>query len=132
MTARRAIGILAATVLALGAPSPALAAPSEDGEVRVRAVCSPGRAAELRVRADDDELRIELRIRSRLRGERWSVVVVHERRVVLRAELRTAGDRSARLRVRVPDLYGRDVIVVRALGPGGATCSAVAALVPKS
>jgi hypothetical protein len=123
---------LVAFGLALGAPSLASAAPSDEDEVRVRGVCSPGHTIELRVRADDDELRIQLRIRSRARGERWTVVVVHERRVVLRVAATTGSGRSLRIRTRVPDFYGRDIVLVRATGPGAAACNAEALVVPDS
>lgn len=132
MRTRLVAAALVASSLALGAPSLASATPGNEDEVRVRGVCSPGRAIELRVRADDDELQIELRVRSRARGERWTVVVVHERRVVLRVAATTGSGRSLRVRTRVPDLYGRDVLLVRATGPGASACHVEAIVVPDS
>lgn len=121
--------IAAALLTALAAPLVASAARADEDEVRVRGTCSPGRSSELRVRADDGELRVELRISSRRGGETWSVIVLHERRIAARTRATTsASSRSFRVRRSLPDLFGRDTVVVRASGPGGASCRASATL----
>lgn len=126
MVNRVAFVVAAAVVLALPVTA---SADRADDEVRARGACSPGRTAELRVRADDGELRVELRVVSRRSGEAWSVILVHERRIVTRTRATTQGSsRSFRLRRWLPDLYGRDTVVARATGPGGASCRASATL----
>ena len=108
-----------AAVLAAALAAPAAAQDSR--EVRVRTECSTGSETELRLRADDGELRVELRIESP-GGSRWSVILLHERRIAFRGSVRAT--RSSRLRVRrtLRDLYGRDRVVVRASGPRSETC----------
>lgn len=118
--ARVAGGILAlAFACALAVPLPAAA----DDDREVRGICSHGSETRLRVREDDGSLRIELRIDTGRRGARWSVIVLHERRIAFRGVLRTTrSSGSLRLRRSVRDLYGRDTIVVRASGPRRETC----------
>ena len=63
------------------------------------------------------------------RGERWRVVLVHERRVVWRGRARTrSGSGSFRIRRSVPDFAGADQVSVRASGPRGNTCQATTAV----
>lgn len=124
----RRLLLVAAVTTALVLPAAASAARADDDEVRVRGACSPGRAAELRVRADDGALRVELRVDSRRRGETWTVILLHERRIAARAKAVTKSGGSIRIRRSLPDLFGRDTIVARATGPGGATCRASATL----
>lgn len=119
---------VAALTAALLLPAAASAARADDDEVRVRGACSPGRASELRVRADDGALRVELRIDSRRRGETWTVILLHERRIAARAKAVTKSGGSLRVRRSLPDLFGRDTVIARATGPGGATCRASATL----
>jgi hypothetical protein len=62
-------------------------------------------------------------------GERWRVVLVHERRVAWRGRARTRqGDGSFRIRRSLPDFGGADQIAVRASGPRGNTCAATGLL----
>lgn len=122
-------------LLALAVPAPA-AAEDDDGddrdddEVRVTATCTRAARAELRVRErDDDVLRLDFELRDRRRVGRWLVVVVHERRLVVRARVRPAGSSGAvRVRRTLPDFFGADTVTVRASGPGGAICRATASL----
>ena len=58
------------------------------------------------------------------------MTIVHERRVALRATRRSgAGSRALSVRVEIPDWPGRNTVTVRALGPRGEICRAVATLV---
>lgn len=125
---------LSVLVVALALAVPATAAADDDGDdddrddVRVTATCTRSADAELRLRErDDDRLRLDFDLRARPRGARWLVVVVHERRLVLRSRVRTSRS-SGRLSLRrsLPDLFGEDTVRVRASGPGGATCRASA------
>ncbi|MCZ7588963.1 MAG: hypothetical protein M5U27_08955 [Gaiella sp.] len=107
-----------------------LAAPADDGgddeaDVRVERRCTDGSRIRLRARENDDALRVVLDVRTTRRSARWLVVVVHERRFVLRA-VRRPGQRSRSFTVRltVPDWPGRDTVVARALGPRGQLCRA--------
>jgi hypothetical protein len=110
-----------------------IAARADDGDdsrsdVRVELSCSARSTMRLRVRTrDDDQLRVELDVRTPRRGTAWSVVMVHERRLVLRSRSRTGGSSgSFSLRRTLPDWPGRDTVTVRANGPGGETCRATA------
>jgi hypothetical protein len=125
--------LLVCLALALGgtAPSPAHARDGDD--VRVEGDCGRGASSRLRLKADHDDIRVEFDVRGRRAGERWRVVLVHERRVVWRGRARTRS-RSASFRVRrwVPDFDGADEISVRGSGPNGNTCHATATLTDES
>jgi hypothetical protein len=120
----RTLLILAAVVaLALGGPSPASARGGHD--VRVSGHCGRGASSQLRLRAKDGAIRVEFEVRGRRGGERWRVVLVHERRVRWRGRARTrSGSHSFRVRRSVPDFSGADQVTVRASGPRGNTCVA--------
>ena len=118
--------MLAALVVVVAA---AAAARADGGdEVRVDRSCTAGSTVRLRVRErDGDLLRVDVDLQATRRGTAWIVTIVHERRVVLRATRRTgAGSRSVSVRVEIPDWPGRDTVTVRALGPRGELCRAVA------
>jgi hypothetical protein len=66
-------------------------------------------------------------VRRNRRGERWRVVLVHERRVAWRG-VRTSGSSGFRVRRTLRDLGGSDRVKVRASGPRGVTCEAAATL----
>ena len=131
----RALLVLLLALVALSAPAAAVA--DDDGgggddvdDVRVTASCTRSATATLRVRErDDDLLRLDFELRDRRRAVPWLVVVVHERRLVVRARLRPSRS-SGKLTLRrtVPDLFGQDTVRVRASGPGGASCQASATL----
>jgi hypothetical protein len=116
--------VLVTLVLAL-VPAAALARDGDD--VRVRGSCGRGAASELRLKADHGAIRVEFRLDAD-RGRRWSVVLVHERRVVWRGRARTRSGGGFRLRRSVPDFGGADRVTVRASGPRGNTCSATGVL----
>ena len=101
----------------------------DGGEVRVAAVCGRGATGSLRLRAKDGALELRFRLRqTRGRGS-WRIAIVHERRVSARATRRTTrGSRSFEIERRLPDLEGRDTVIVRAWGPGGLGCHATATL----
>jgi hypothetical protein len=113
------------TVAALAAPANALARGSDDDDVRVVGRCSGSSTASLRVRRDDGELRVELRVDTRRAGATWRVVLLHDRRIAFRRSVRTgSSSRSLRVRRELPDWFGRDTVVARATGPRGETCRA--------
>jgi hypothetical protein len=115
---------IAATILLMLA----LAAPALADGVRASGTCGSGATAEFRLDAHDDEIRVELRVRSRRAREHWRVALVHERRVVWRGEVRTRSNRSFRVRRSVADFEGADEVSARASGPRGNTCQATATL----
>jgi hypothetical protein len=122
---------LAALVLACTFPGLAAATGGDGGprdEVRVEGTCSGAADVELRVRREDDaELRVDLVLDAGRRGERWTVVIVHERRLAFRGRLRASrGSVRITLRRTLDDLFGRDTVSVRATGPRGATCRVTA------
>ena len=130
----RALLVLLLALVALSAPAAAVADDAGAGDhvddVRVTASCTRSATATLRVRErDDDLLRLDFELRDRRRAGPWLVVVVHERRLVVRARLRPSRS-SGKLTLRrtVPDLFGQDTVRVRASGPGGASCQASATL----
>jgi hypothetical protein len=115
--------------LALGAPAPALAHGGDDQDVRVSGTCGRGAASKLRLRAKDGAIRVEFEVRGSRGGERWRVVLVHERRVAWRGRERTrSGSESFRIRRSIPDFGGADQVTVRASGPRGNTCAATGLL----
>jgi hypothetical protein len=123
LCARVLVTLAATAVAALALPLAASAAAEDDDrEARVRARCSTGSVASLRLRADEGRIRLELRIDTRRRAAPWSVIVLHERRIAFRGTLRTTSSGSLRLRRTLPDLYGRNAIVIRANGPGRELC----------
>jgi hypothetical protein len=118
---------LAALCAALALP---LAARADDGpdDVRRTSVCSRSSGVTLRLRSADDVIRVELEVETRQRGSRWAVILLHERRIAFRGNLRTDGDGSIELRRTVPDWFGADSFVVRATGPRSESCRVSAEL----
>jgi hypothetical protein len=118
-----------ALAFALGAPAPALARDGGDKDARVSGTCARGATSQLRLKADDGEIRVEFEVKSSRSGERWRVTLAHERRVVWRGQARTrSGSRSFRIRRSIPDFDGVDEVSARASGPGGKTCQATTML----
>jgi hypothetical protein len=102
---------------------PARAGADDDDDVRRAAKCTRSSEATLRLRPDDDTIRVEFEIDTGRSGARWTVILLHERRIVFRGTLRTArSGGSLRLRRNVPDWFGADSIVVRATGPRAEIC----------
>ena len=121
---RSLFALALAGLLVLTAP---VAARADDGDdVRVERPCSARSTVRLRVRTrDEDELRVDLTVRTPRRGAAWSVVVVHERRIAWRGTQRTGSSSGAfSRRLTLSDWPGRDMVTVRALGPGGEVCRA--------
>jgi hypothetical protein len=96
-------------------------------DVRVAGDCGSGASAELRVRAHHGAIEVEYRVRRGRSGERWSVALVHERRVAWRGRATTRGD-GLRIRRTLPDYAGADEITARASGLRGLTCTATGVL----
>jgi hypothetical protein len=134
MSASR-IGRLAAVLalgLCLGIVALAQAPPAQarDGgervEVRVQGVCGRTSSARLRLRAEDGRIRIDTEVRTPRTGL-WRLTVLHERRMVTRVRVRaTKAARGFEHRVVVPDYVGADAVSIRAVAPGGETCTATA------
>ena len=105
---------------------PATAAARDD--VRVAGSCGRGASAELRLKEDHGAIEVEYRVRRGRSGERWSVALVHERRVAWRGRATTSGNDGFRVRRTLPDYAGADEITARASGPRGLTCTATGVL----
>ena len=78
-----------AAVLALlagAAPAAARDGEDDDGrrEARVAGTCAKGASSKLRLRSRDGTISVEFEVKRSRRGERWRVVLVHERRVAWR------------------------------------------------
>jgi len=122
-----------AAVLALlvsAAPAPAKDG-DDDGrrEARVVGTCPNGASSKLRLRSRDGEISVEFEVKRNRRGERWRVVLVHERRVAWRGTVRTSrSGGSFRVRRTLRDYDGSDRVTVRASGPRGLTCEATGQL----
>jgi hypothetical protein len=116
--------ILAATALALVALPVAATADDGDGrdDVRRAGWCTGDGEVTLRLRADDETIRVELEIERGRRGARWTVILLHERRIVFRAALRSRNDGSLRVRRELPDWPGSDNVTARASEPLGESC----------
>jgi hypothetical protein len=118
-----------ALALAFGAPSPALARGGDGKDVRVNGTCGRGATSKLRLRAQDGAIRVEFEVKGQRGGERWRVVLVHERRVAWRGRARTgSGSGTFRIRRAIPDFEGADQVTARASGPRGNTCEATGLL----
>jgi len=126
----RLVGAIAIAAVALPLPAGALGAGlGDDDDVRVVGSCSRSSEATMRLRADDGEIRVELRIDTGRARATWQVVLLHERRIDYRGSLRTtSSSRTLRLRRTVADWFGTDTIVARATGPRGETCRASATI----
>ncbi|MDO8212394.1 hypothetical protein [Conexibacter sp. CPCC 206217] len=124
----RPVLILSLVLVALAAPTSASAKHGGGDEARIEATCGSGVSAELRAKAKDGAIAVELRIDSRRSGERWRVVLVHERRVAWRGTVRTRGGGDLRVRRTLPDFGGADEITTLASGPRGVRCQATAVL----
>ncbi len=131
----QALALLAAAALGGLATSGSARADDGDGsdsqsEARVELTCSRDSRVRLRVRdSDDTDLRVDVDVRTPRRGAAWSVVLVHERRLVVRVQRRTGGSSgSFSMRRTIPDWPGLDTITVRATGPRGEVCRASASV----
>ncbi len=115
--------LLLAAVAACAALSlPAVATADDEKEVRKAGTCTASSRIAIRVRADGDEIRIDLEIRAQRRNTAWRVILLRERRTVFNGVIRSRDSRTAKLRREIDDWFGRDSIVVRASGPRLETC----------
>ena len=128
--------LLALALAALAILSVPVAARGDDDDddvddVRVERTCTGTSTVRLRVRArEHDRLRIDLDVRTTRRGARWTVVVVRERRLVLRTTRRTGQtSRAFSIRISIPEWDGRNTVSARAIGPRGEVCRAAAILI---
>jgi hypothetical protein len=119
--------VLALACAALALPL-SVQADDEPDDVRRTGTCSRTSEIQLRLRPDDDLIRVELEIETNRRGSKWAVILLHERRTAFRGNLRAGGGGSVELRRRVPDWFGVDSFVVRASGPRGESCRVSARL----
>jgi hypothetical protein len=127
MKLRRRLLLLAALAACAALVLPAVATADDDEEVRKAGTCTASSTMTIRLRSDDDEIRVELQIRSRRKGSAWNVILLHERRTAFRGVIRSRGD-TVRLRRTIANWFGRDSIVVRASGPRLETCRVSAAV----
>ena len=98
--ARLRLGVVLALagLVVLATPLGARAADGDDDEVdiRVERSCTGPSKVRLRVRTrDDDLLRVDIDVRTTRRGTAWTVVTIHERRLVSRTQPVTAMKRSS-------------------------------------
>ena len=114
--------------LALAALAAAVAVPALVASPAHARDGGTGSRAELRLRGDGEEIRLDARVRTAKRGV-WRVSVFHERRLVARARVRsTRSGRGFEYRAFLPDYEGPDAVRVRGVAPGGETCTAAATL----
>jgi len=127
MRSRHVLLVLAVLYSVLALP---LSAGADDGpdDVRRTGTCSRSSELRLRLRSDDDVVRVEVEIETSRHGSRWAVILLHERRIAFRGNLRTDDGRSIELRRSVPNWFGVDSFIVRATGPRGETCRVSAEL----
>lgn len=119
--------LLAALAACVAFLLPTVASADDGGEVRKAGTCTASSRMAIRLRPDDDRIRVELEIRTRRQGSAWNVILLHERRIAFRGVLRSRGD-TVRLRRSIADWFGRDSIVVRASGPRLESCRVSAAI----
>jgi hypothetical protein len=133
MHSGRFLGALVVALIGAALCLPLMAA-ADDGdgkrrEVRRAGTCTGSSKANLRVRAEDGEIRVRFEIDTRAAGSRWRVVLLHERRIAYRGVLRAKrSGGEVELRRVVDDWFGTDALVVRAIGPRGETCRASAVI----
>jgi hypothetical protein len=116
--------LLLPVLLASLAAVPA-AALAKDGrpEVRTSVSCGSGVRAELRLRAQNGEIRARFEV-GRSSAGTWHIVFVHERRVAWRGSARS----SFEVERSLPDFPGSDTVTARAIGPRGVVCQAAGVL----
>jgi hypothetical protein len=123
--------LLALLALVVLGPASALARGGGGGdrpEVRASGTCGRGAGSNIKIKARDGGLEVEFEVHSR-RGQRWRVVLVHERRLAARGHARTRGrSGSFSFERRVRNYGGPDFVLGRAYGPRGLTCVASAVL----
>jgi hypothetical protein len=122
--------LLALVALVVLGPASALARGGGDRrEVRASGTCGRGATSKIKIKERDGGLEAEFEVDASRRGQRWRVILVHERRVVARGRARTRG-RSASFSFerRIRNFPGPDFVRGRAYGPRGLTCTASAVL----
>ena len=127
MKLRRRLLLLAAIAACAALVLPAVATADDDGQVRKAGTCTASSRMTIRLRTDDDAIRVELEIRTGRQGSAWNVILLHERRTAFRGVIRSRSD-TVRLRRTIANWFGRDSIVVRASGPRLETCRVSAAV----
>ena len=79
-----------------------------------------GVSSELRLKRDDDAIELRFELDQSRAGALWRVVLVHERRVVWKADAtKTRVNGSLEVRRNLRDLPGADTITARAWGLRG-------------
>jgi hypothetical protein len=125
----RLLACVLAAMAALAGVSASRANDGERREVRIEGRCSASSDFRLRVRREDGRLRIEFRVEADRASGIWSVVIVHERRLVFHRTVRPVrGGTELDLRRTIRDWPGTNTIVVRASTPTGESCRATATL----
>lgn len=115
--------VLAVLCATLALPAGAAADDGDDrDDVRKVGTCTGSSRTTLRLRVDDGSIRIELEVETDRSSGRWTVIVLHERRIAYRGTMRTRSSGSFKLRYAVPDWIGMDSVVARATGPRQETC----------
>jgi hypothetical protein len=115
------LALLTAAALVLPASA------SADDDTRVRAACAGG-TAELRLKADNDTIEVELRLSARKSGT-WRIVLLHERTLVFQGTRRTTGSGySFRVRRTIPDWPGRETVTASMRTASGRTCRLAGAI----
>jgi hypothetical protein len=123
--------LLALLALAVLGPASALArgGGGDRREVRASGSCGRGASSNIRIRERNGGLEVEFEVDSNRRGQRWRVVLVHERRLAARGHARTRGrSGSFSFERRMRNYGGPDFVLGRAYGPRGLTCVASAVL----
>ena len=123
--------VLALLALVVLGPASALARGGGGSrpEVRASGSCGRGASSNIKIKARDGGLEVEFEVDSNRRGQRWRVVLVHERRLAARGHARTRGrSGSFSFERRMRNYGGPDFVLGRAYGPRGLTCVASAVL----
>jgi hypothetical protein len=122
------LGLLGVVLLLAVRPAVAVAKDGR-GDVRVAGVCGSGATAKLRLRGRDKGIELRFEVEHSRGGAVWRVVLVHERRVAWRGQVKTTRPGgSFEVRRTLQDLPGADTVTARALGPRGLVCRAAVTL----
>jgi hypothetical protein len=119
--------VTAAAVAALFAASPASAAATKDGDVRVGGRCTGPSTAKLKLSAENGRIEVEFEVDQNRNGVRWTVALRRNGRLAATGVgVTRAPSGSFEFRRVLPNGPGADRIVATARRASGEVCTATA------
>jgi hypothetical protein len=109
--AKASVGLMLVLVAALAVPAVGSSAAAKDGDVIVRAACSAGSTAKLKLSGEAGRIEVEVEVDQNRNGVSWTVVLTRDSvRVSRVTRLTRAPSGSFTLRRSVANPAGADVI----------------------